>query len=198
MLFKRAALGLTAALLPTIAFAHTGTPGHTHDFMSGFGHPVTGLDHILAMVTVGAFAWQLGGRALWPVPAAFVAIMAVGGGLGVAGIDVPFVELGIALSVLVLGGMVAMGVKMPLAVAMGLVGFFAIFHGHAHGTEMPADASGMTYAAGFMVATGLLHAAGIGLGFAIGKAGEKFGPAVVRAIGGLVALLGLGILGGAI
>jgi len=186
---------ILAILLPTVAFAHTGV-GETSGFLHGFGHPVSGLDHILAMVMVGVFAWQLGGRALWLVPTSFVLMMAVGGALGVFGIDVPFVEVGIALSVIVLGMGVALGIKTPVVVAMAVVGLFAIFHGHAHGAEMPEDAGGVAYAAGFMVATALLHVAGIGIGFLIGKAGESHGPMVVRASGGIAAIAGVGILTG--
>jgi urease accessory protein len=134
----------TAILAPAVAFAHTGV-GDTSGFVHGFGHPISGLDHILAMVMVGIFAWQLGGRALWLVPTTFVLIMAVGGALGIAGIGVPFVEIGIALSVVVLGAIVAFNVKAPVAAAMGLVGLFAIFHGHAHGAEIPEDAGGVAY-----------------------------------------------------
>lgn len=188
-----AAAALTA--LPTLAFAHTGV-GATHGFAHGFAHPLSGLDHMLAMVTVGMFAWQLGGRAIWAVPATFVALMAVGGALGVAGVSVPFVELAIALSVVVLGAMVAFGLKAPLAVAMGLAGFFALFHGHAHGTEMPLDASGLSYGLGFMLATGLLHGAGLGLGMAIGRFGEAHGGKVVRGAGAAVAVAGLALVGG--
>jgi urease accessory protein len=188
-----AALG--AILLPTAAFAHTGV-GETSGFMHGFSHPISGLDHILAMVMVGVFAWQLGGRALWLVPTSFVLMMAVGGTLGVFGIDVPFVEIGITLSVIVLGLGVALGVKTPAVVAMAVVGLFAIFHGHAHGAEMPEDAGGVAYAAGFMIATALLHIAGIGIGFGIGKAGERHGPMVVKASGGVAAIAGVGILTG--
>jgi len=191
------ATAATLALLPTAALAHTGI-GATSGFAHGFGHPISGLDHILAMVMVGVLAWQLGGRALWLVPAAFVAVMAVGGALGVAGIDIPFVETGIALSVIVLGAMVALGVKAPLAVAMGLVGLFAIFHGHAHGAEMPETAGGLAYAAGFMIATAMLHVAGIAAGILIGRAGASYGPAVVRSAGGIAAVAGVGILTGLI
>ena len=155
--------GLTTAvalaLIPTTAFAHPGI-GDAHGFVQGFAHPLGGLDHILAMVTVGIFAWQLGGRAIWLVPLSFVLAMAAGGVLAMLGVSVPLVELGIALSVVVLGAVVALGVKAPLAIAMGLVGLFAIFHGHAHGTEMPLDASGGAYGAGFVLATALLHIAG--------------------------------------
>lgn len=190
-----AAAALT--LLPQLAFAHTGV-GDVHGFSHGFAHPLGGLDHLLAMVTVGIFAYQLGGRAIWAVPATFVALMAVGGALGISGVDVPFVELGIALSVVVLGLVVAFGVKAPLALAMALVGFFAIFHGHAHGAEMPADASGLAYGLGFMLATGLLHLAGIGLGMAIGRVGEAYGSRYVRGAGAAVAVAGVGILAGLI
>ena len=188
-------LAAAAALLPTAALAHTGV-GHTNGFMHGFAHPISGLDHILAMVMVGVFAWQLGGRALWLVPTTFVLVMALGGLLGMAGVGVPYIETGIALSVVVLGAVVALGVKAPVAMAMGFVGLFAIFHGHAHGAEMPEDAGGVAYAAGFMIATALLHAAGIGIGLLIGKASESYGPAVVRSAGGAAAVAGVGLLTG--
>jgi urease accessory protein len=162
----------------------------------GFSHPVSGLDHVLAMVMVGVLAWQLGGRALWLVPASFVGVMAAGGVLGVAGAGVPFVELGIAVSVVALGAMVALGIKAPVAIAMGVVGLFAIFHGHAHGAEMPEDAGGIAYAAGFMIATALLHLAGIGLGFLLGRTDASRGSVFVRAAGGFAAVAGIGILAG--
>lgn len=186
-------LALLAAMAPSVAFAHTGV-GDTAGFAHGFLHPLTGLDHVLAMVMVGVFAWQLGGRALWLVPATFVALMAVGGALGVAGIGVPFVEAGIALSVIVLGAIVALRIQAPVAVAMAVVGLFAIFHGHAHGSEMPESAAGLAYGLGFMLATALLHAAGVGLGFLIGWAAERKGPIVVRTAGAAAALAGVAIL----
>lgn len=192
---RTAAAAAALTLLPQLAFAHTGA-GAVHGFSHGFAHPLGGLDHLLAMVTVGIFAWQLGGRAVWAVPATFVGLMAVGGALGISGIDVPFVELGIALSVIVLGGVVAFGLKAPLAAAMAMVGFFAIFHGHAHGAEMPADASGLAYGLGFMVATAGLHLAGIGLGMAIGRFGELHGEKFVRGAGAAVAVAGVGIMAG--
>ena len=140
---RRLALAaLTLLITAAAAEAHTGV-GSTMGFTHGFGHPFSGLDHILAMVAVGLFAANLGGRALWLVPLSFVAMMAVGGALGVAGIDMPFVEIGIAASVIVLGLAVAMQWNLPVAGAMALVGFFALFHGHAHGAEMPVDASGL-------------------------------------------------------
>ncbi len=194
---KKLMPAILAALvfLPTAAFAHTGV-GDTHGFNHGFMHPLGGLDHQIAMVMVGVFAYQLGGRALWLVPATFVLVMAASGALGMAGIPVPFVEIGIALSSVVLGAVVAFGVKAPVAVAMGLVGLFAIFHGHAHGAEAPADASGLAYAAGFMVATALLHILGIAVGFLIGRVSQSYGTAVYRVAGGAASVAGLAILVG--
>lgn len=198
MASKRAkffAIVLTAALMPTAAFAHPDVGGSS-GLVHGFMHPIGGLDHILAMVMVGMLAFQLGGRALWMVPATFVLVMGLGGALGAAGIAVPFVEMGIALSVIVLGLVVALNVKAPIAVAMGLVGLFAIFHGHAHGAEMPVDASGLEYGAGFIAATALLHGLGIGMGFVLGQAGKRYGAVVSRAAGGLAAVAGVGLLTG--
>jgi urease accessory protein len=189
-----AAVAALAALVPTAAMAHTGV-GDVGGFAHGFWHPITGLDHVLAMVLVGMLAWQLGDRALWLVPATFVLVMAVGGALGVAGVAIPLVELGIALSVVVLGAAVAFGIRAPVAVAMGLAGLFAIFHGHAHGAEMPVDASGLVYGIGFMIATAALHLGGIGLGYLVGAAGDRYGL-VMRSAGGLAAIAGLAILTG--
>ena len=188
-------LALAAALLPTVAFAHPST-GDTAGFLHGFAHPIGGLDHILAMVAVGAFAYVLGGRALWLVPAAFVGMMVAGFALGVARIDVPFVELGIALSSVVIGGAAALGRPMPVGVAMALVGVFAVFHGHAHGAEMPETAGGLTYAAGFIAATALLHAAGIALAFGAASLIGRTGRTVARAAGAVFALGGVGVLAG--
>ncbi|MBE7186168.1 MAG: HupE/UreJ family protein [Methylobacterium mesophilicum] len=188
-------LALAAVLLPTAAFAHTGV-GDTAGFLHGFGHPIGGLDHILAMVAVGVFAYVLGGKALWLVPSAFVGMMIVGFGLGVGQVDVPFVELGIALSSIVIGGAAALGRPMPVGVAMALVGAFAIFHGHAHGAEMPDTAGGLTYAAGFICATALLHAAGIALAFGVASLIGKYGRTTARAAGAAFAIGGVGILTG--
>ena len=126
------------------AEAHTGH-GHAIGFMHGFLHPLSGLDHMLAMVAVGLFAARLGGKAFWAVPLAFVAMMVVGGAMGMNGFGLPYVEFGIAASVIVLGAAVALDFSLPISAAMGLVGFFALFHGHAHGSEMPVAASGLTY-----------------------------------------------------
>jgi urease accessory protein len=187
----------TLTLIPTAAFAHPGI-GDAHGFVQGFAHPLGGLDHLLAMVTVGLLAWQLAGRALWLVPASFVLAMAAGGALAMVGLAVPFVEVGIAVSVIVLGAMVALGTKAPLPIAMSLAALFAVFHGHAHGSEMPLDAGGIVYGAGFLLASALLIAAGIALGAAIGRIGDAYGRTVYRLGGSLVALVGVAVLAHAI
>lgn len=191
----RALIALLLILLPTAAFAHTGH-GDTAGFIHGFIHPVGGLDHVLAMLAVGVFAYVLGGRALWLVPLSFVAMMAVGFLLGVGRVDVPFVELGIALSSVVIGGAAALGRPLPVAAASALVGVFAIFHGHAHGAEMPAAASGLEYAAGFIAATALLHLIGIGAALGVARLVGKMGRPIAQVAGGLFALGGLGVLAG--
>ncbi len=191
--FLARSIAIALCFFPVAAMAHTGV-GDTSGFVHGFSHPVSGIDHILAMVAVGIFAYQLGGRALWLVPGTFVLVMALGGALGIAGIPVPFIEAGIALSVVILGAIIALGVKAPVAIAMAIVGVFAIFHGHAHGAEMPADTSGATYALGFMLGTALLHSAGLALGFLIGRIGEIRGPNIVRAAGAATSMAGLALL----
>lgn len=178
-------------LAATAARAHTGI-GDTAGFAHGFAHPLGGIDHILAMVAVGLFAAQIGGRALWLVPLSFVSVMSLGGIIGMAGVGLPFVEIGIGLSVVVLGLAVAFGVRLPTAAAMALVGLFAIFHGHAHGAEMPESASGLTYGIGFVLATTLLHVLGIG----IGRVGTAIGQGVLRTAGTAMALAGVVILAG--
>lgn len=182
-------------LLPTAALAHTGV-GDTSGFLHGFEHPVGGIDHILAMVAVGVFAFVLGGRALWLVPLSFVGIMVVGFLLGVGGVNLPFVELGIALSSVVIGGLAALGRPMPVAAAMALVGVFAVFHGHAHGAEMPEDAGGLLYAGGLIVATALLHAVGVIAAMGVARLVGKYGRVVARVAGGVFALGGIGVLMG--
>lgn len=171
------------------ALAHVGH-GETHGLMHGFMHPIGGADHMLAMVAVGILAGMLGGRALWMVPACFLAMMAGGAALAIGGIQLPFVELGISLSVVALGLVVALQLPLPIAAAMGVAGFFAVFHGYAHGSEMPLDASGASYALGFLTATGILHLTGIaaGKGFSAGLATRG---AASRVAGGAIALAGL-------
>jgi urease accessory protein len=160
---SRSLLISAALLLLTAAGAHAHViPGDVRSFGSGFAHPLSGLDHILAMVAVGLWAAQLGGRARWLVPASFVGVMALGGALAMAGLRVPFTEEGIMLSLLVFGILVAVAARFPLAASMAIVGLFAFFHGHSHGTEMSANAVGYAYGAGFMLATVGLQACGIG------------------------------------
>lgn len=161
---------LSLTLTPVLAHAH---PGHdASSFAAGVSHPIHGLDHILAMLAVGLWAVQLGGRAKWLVPASFVSVMALGGALGMAGVAVPFAEQGILASVLILGVMIAAAVRLPLAASMAVVGLFALCHGHAHGLEMPGTAAGLAYGSGFVLATALLHAAGIGAGLLIQQVAE--------------------------
>jgi urease accessory protein len=163
----RAALGvgltITAGLLTTPVWAHT-EKGQAAGFLTGLHHPISGLDHVLAMVAVGLWGAQLGPPAIWLLPVTFPMVMAFGGFLGLLGVPIPGVELGIAASAILLGTMVAWEVRPPLWLAATLVGFFAIFHGHAHGTELPAGESGLLYSVGFVIATGCLHATGISIG----------------------------------
>jgi urease accessory protein len=196
MKMPRLILSLAALLIAANpALAHTGIGG-TLGFARGVAHPIGGIDHVLAMVAVGLFAAQLGGRALWGVPLAFVSLMALGSALAMAGISLPFVELGIALSIVGLGAAVATRIHLPTLAAMTLAGFFALFHGHAHGAEMPETLSGLAFGAGFVLATAGLHVAGIGLGLTIGKASDAFGNRVRRAAGSAMALAGLVMLTG--
>jgi urease accessory protein len=182
-----ASTGVVAAAWPFFVWAHEET-GQAAGFLSGLSHPVSGLDHVLAMVAVGFWGAQLGAPALWALPVAFPMVMALGGMLGLMGIPLPGVELGIALSAVALGAMVLGEVKPSLPIAAGLVSFFASFHGHAHGTELPDGASGLYYSIGFVVATGLLHVAGIGFGMI--REWPR-GPIVLRAAGGVVLAGGL-------
>ena len=192
---RRALLATALVLVPSLAFAHPGLPGHTHGFADGVLHPLTGLDHILAMVAVGLFAAQLGGRALWLVPASFVATMAAAGLAGMSGVALPMTEVGIAASIVVLGGAIALRLSMPVAAAMALVGFFAMFHGYAHGFETPETASGLLYGLGFVGATALLHGLGIGIGLAVSRLDR--GRNLVRVAGSLAAIVGVVMLAAA-
>jgi urease accessory protein len=182
-------------LLPAVASAHVGTDA-THGLLQGLSNPLSGIDHVLAMVAVGLFAAHLGGGVLYFVPAAFIAVMALAGVAGSAGVDVPLVEFGIGTSIVVLGFVVAFQLNVPTAVAAALVGFFAIFHGHAHGTEIPEAATGITYGIGFVCATALLHAIGIGLGLGLGRAGHGYGRRILQAGGWTMSLAGVAILCG--
>lgn len=186
----RTATGLAIVLAATAAHAHT-EGGIAGGFLSGFFHPIHGIDHVIAMVAVGLWGAFLGSPALWVLPIVFPLVMTIGGALGVMGVPLPAVETGIAVSAIALGGVVAGAVRPPLWVAAVLVGVFAIFHGHAHGTELPSAADPIAYSLGFVTATGLLHLAGIGLGLlARWPAGVK----AVRAMGAGIAVGGLGFL----
>ncbi|MGU3540771.1 HupE/UreJ family protein [Methylobacterium sp. A54F] len=189
-----AALPAALLLLPLPALAHPGH-GDAAGFLHGFQHPLGGLDHVLAMVAVGLLAAIRGGRALWLLPAAFLTMMTGGALLGMAGIALPHAEAGIALSIVAFGIAAAMGLSLPLVGATLLVAAFAVFHGYAHGAEMPEAASGLAYGAGFLAATALLHAAGIGLGLAAGGLTRGRGAALS---GGAIAAAGVAILAGAL
>ncbi|MBJ7536862.1 HupE/UreJ family protein [Marinomonas transparens] len=182
-------MGLVALIsaAPALVFAHAGHE-HTTSFMTGFMHPLGGFDHLLAMLAIGLWSASLGGRALWAVPMAFVGTMMVGGGLAVAGVQVPFIEQGILLSVIVMGALLVGAARFPVAVCAGIAGLFALFHGAAHGMEMPLNANGAEYALGFAAATTLLHVAGIVLGSII----ERFqAPIITRITGSIIAVAGL-------
>ena len=188
-----AVLGALALIAPSLAQAHGGEAAGG-GFLTGFLHPLLGPDHVAAMVAVGLWGAVLGAPAIWALPVAFPLVMALGGALGVAGIPLPAVETGIAASALVIGLAVALLLRPPTWLAALVVAAFAIFHGHAHGTEMPQAASPLAYAIGFVLATGLLHLLGIGFGE---LSRWRLGRLAVRAGGGLIALAGLAFLTGA-
>ena len=185
------ALGAGAAFAPGLALAHTGHGGLS-GFADGALHPLGGPDHLLAMVTVGLLAASLGGRAIWAVPLSFVAAMLAGGLVAINGLPLPYVEVGIAMSVVVLGLVTASAWDGPVAAVVALAAAFAVFHGHAHGAEMPADASGAAYAAGFVLATAMLHLAGGGIGLSAKRRGD--GRSMIRIAGLVAALAGAGLL----
>ena len=188
--FAGITLALVASLLSSdAALAHTGAE-HALSFASGFKHPFTGLDHMLAMVAVGLWAGLNGGRALWVWPVAFVGVMVLGGALGISGFAMPMVEAGILASVVVLGLLVLAAAKLPVAAGAILVSAFALLHGHAHGAELPGDAAAITYAAGFAIATAVLHAIGIGVSR---MAASANGRLAVRGAGALVAAAGVAL-----
>lgn len=173
------------------ALAHTGSS--TGGFIGGFAHPLFGLDHVVAMVAVGLWGAFLGPPAIWLLPIVFPLVMAFGGVIGILGVPLPGVETAIALSAIVLGTMVALAARPPLWVAALIVGAFAIFHGHAHGAELPPGADVVAYSVGFVVATGMLHLTGIAIGL---LARWRAGRIAVRTAGGAIALAGVAFLSG--
>jgi urease accessory protein len=183
----RHALSVALLLATLPALAHV-QEGQAAGFLTGLAHPVSGLDHVLAMVAVGLWGAQLGVPAIWLLPVTFPLVMAFGGFLGLVGIPLPGVETGVALSALALGLAVATSWRPPLAISALMVAAFAVFHGHAHGTELPAGQSGLTYSIGFVMATGLLHLAGISIGL-IHR--WPVGRVVLRVLGAGVAAGGL-------
>lgn len=188
---RTAALALAALAVPGIAEAHTGVHALVAGGLpAGFAHPFSGLDHLLAMVAVGLWAASLGGAARWLVPASFVAVMALGAVAGTQGLALPAVETGIAASVMALGVLVALSVRIPAAAAVAVVAVFAVFHGHAHGSEMPQMAMPLAYGLGFGLATALLHGFGLAAGVALPRLGT---PLVARAAGGAIALAGVAL-----
>jgi len=190
MRVKRLLLRLAAAAaccaLAQSALAHDGT-GLAGGFAAGFVHPLSGLDHMLAMVSVGLWGAFLGRPLLFLLPMVFPMMMAVGGAIGMAGLPLPPVEIGIAVSVLALGALIVGAVRAPAPAAIGIVAFFALFHGYAHGAELPSAADPVGYSAGFVFATGLLHVAGIALGLVKAR---PLGELALRGMGGLVMLAG--------
>ncbi|GAC1527436.1 MAG: HupE/UreJ family protein [Collimonas sp.] len=161
---SKLALLLLLSVMAGAASAHIGQGDMAGGFKTGFLHPISGLDHVIAMVAVGLWGAQLGRPAIWVLPVTFPLVMTIGGVMGVLGVPLHGIEVGIAMSALVLGGMISFAVRPPLWIAGLIVAGFAICHGYAHGAELPASANPLTFAIGFVVATGLLHACGIGLG----------------------------------
>ena len=190
LLFTTCALVLFAGT----AGAHQAV-GLAGGFVSGFMHPILGWDHVVAMVAVGLWGAFLGSPAIWILPVVFPLVMALGGALGVIGVPIPAVETGIAASAVVLGAMVAFAARPPIWVAALIVGAFAIFHGHAHGTELPNATNPIVYSLGFVIATGMLHLCGIAFGLLVRW---PAGKVAVQAGGAAIALAGVGFLTGVV
>ncbi len=174
------------------SLAHSGE-GYGGGFIAGFTHPILGWDHVAAMVAVGLWGAFLGSPAIWILPVVFPLVMAFGAVAGIIGIPVPAVEVGIALSAVVLGLMILLAARLPIWIAVIIVGAFAIFHGYAHGTELPANANAFAYAVGFVISTGLMHMIGIGFGLLVKW---PAGRIAVRGAGGLISLAGVAFLTG--
>jgi len=187
LLFTRLIIGI--GCIPISAHAHIGALP-TFGLIDGFSHPFSGFDHLLVMIIVGIIASQVGGRAQWTIPLTFLGVMIVGSILGGLGVMFPYVELGIALSILTVGILLTFSSNFSTIILIGLIGFFALFHGHAHGTEMPDTVSGLTYAIGFLLGTALLHVIGFGLGTEL-KYMQRIERPVVRMTGLITAAIGL-------
>ncbi|MFQ5428175.1 MAG: HupE/UreJ family protein [Thermodesulfobacteriota bacterium] len=181
------AFSVSIFLLPACAYAHTGFT-HGSGFLSGLNHPMGGFDHILAIAAVGIWVSQVGGKALWAVPAAFVGAMLLGCFLGISGLTIPFIEVGIIGSVLIFGILIALAAPLPLAAGMAMAGLFALFHGQAHGAQMPLSTSALAYGAGLVAATALLHLGGIVTGLLLQKRGSA---QLIRNCGAVIALAGV-------
>ena len=195
MRMKQTRLAFALALLPTLAHAHPGHGAEIGGIGWGLVHPFTGLDHMLAMIAVGLWAVQLGKRALWLLPLSFVSAMALGASLGMNGVQLPFVEPVILASVIGLGTLIAFAKRLPLGVSATVVATAALFHGQAHGIEIPAGSAAFQTATGFILATALLHAIGVGGGVALqGIAQQRVLRAMGAAILSVAVLLGLGVL----
>lgn len=170
-----------------VAEAHV-QPGGAAGFVTGFSHPISGLDHVVAMIAIGLWGAQLGTPAIWFLPVAFPIVMAVGGMLALIGVPLPGTEIGIAVSAILLGSAVIVEARPPLPVAVSIAAFFAVFHGHAHGAELPPGADGLVYSLGFVIATGGLHAIGIAIGL-VNR--WMWGRTALRLAGGMIGAAGL-------
>jgi len=185
-----APIAVAVAVLPGLgsaAFAHPGT--HVAGFADGLAHPFSGLDHVLAMVAVGLWASQLGRPAWWLLPASFPVVMALGAVLGANGVPLPWAEIGLAASVMVLGAAVALSLKPSLLMSATLIAAFALLHGHTHGAEIPQSASALTYGAGFVAATLALHAIGLALGTRSARPLTRTAGAAIAAVGALLLVI---------
>ncbi|HTS40146.1 MAG TPA: HupE/UreJ family protein [Xanthobacteraceae bacterium] len=176
--------------LNSAALAHVGDHSHM-SFAEGLAHPFTGLDHVLAMVAVGLWAAQLGRPAVWLLPATFPVVMAIGAAVGMSGSEMPWVEIGVAGSVVALGAAIAFAYRPSLAASAALIALFALLHGYSHGVELPTDASGLTYGAGFVAATLTLHMIGIAIGLLANRIPMRYGA---RAAGAAIAVTGAVLL----
>jgi len=189
---QKATLAAILLVLAGAAVAHEGG-GIAGGFSSGFMHPVLGWDHVVAMVAVGLWGAFLGRPAIWLLPIVFPMVMAFGGAIGLSGLHLPAVETGIALSAIVLGAVVALALRPPIWVAAAIVGSFAVFHGYAHGVELPRAADPLAYSLGFVIATGMLHLVGIAIGLVVRW---PAGKVAVRAVGAAIAMAGVAFLTG--